>query len=98
MRRCTPTWLAARPVPGASYIVSIIESTRLATAPSMSSTSLVRSFSTGSPYWRMVRLDMGAILPAAIPALVGPAPPAADFGRRSERGGVHLDAQPAAGR
>ena len=63
MWRCTPTWLAASPVPGASYMVSIIESTRLATAPSMSSTSLVRSLSTGSPYWRMVRLDMARILP-----------------------------------
>ena len=44
------TGLAAKPVPGAAYIVSIIESTRLAREPSMSSTSRARSFSTGSPY------------------------------------------------
>ncbi len=37
-----------------------------ATAPSMSSTSRVRSLSTGSPYCRMVRLGHGAILTAAI--------------------------------
>ena len=52
-------------MPGAAYIVSIMESTRLATAPSMSSTSRVRSFSTGSPYWRMVSSAMAPILPAA---------------------------------
>src|SRR5271166_5064666 len=97
MRRCTPTWFAARPVPGASYIVSIIESTRLATTPSMSSTSLVRSLSTGSPYWRMVRLDMGHILPAG-PSIPDPVPGAGRADPGSERDRVDLDAQPPSAR
>src|ERR1700722_2925760 len=97
MRRCTPTWLAASPVPGASYMVSIIESTRLTTAPSMSSTSLVRSLSTGSPYWRMVRLDMTRILPA-LPSIPDPGGPPAVPLRHSERDRIDLDAEPAPGR
>src|SRR5580704_6534512 len=97
MRRCTPTWLAASPVPGASYMVSIIESTRLTTAPSMSSTSRVRSLSTGSPYWRMVRLDMRSILPA-LPLIPDPGRAGDAPIRRSERDRVDLDAEPAAGR
>src|ERR1700679_1951476 len=97
MRRCTPTWLAASPVPGASYMVSIMDSTRLATDPSMSSTSLVRSLSTGSPYWRMVRLDMGRILPAA-PWIPGPGPAARRSAPRSERHRIDLDAEPPPGR
>src|SRR5271155_4219523 len=97
MRRCTPTWLAARPVPGASYMVSIMESTRLATAPSMSSTSLVRSLSTGSPYWRMVRLDMANILTAG-PSILGPGQEAVRAVPGSERDRVDLDAEPPPGR
>src|SRR6516162_2972142 len=87
MRRCTPTWLAARPVPGAAYMVSIMDSTSVATAPSMFSTSRVRSFRTGSPYWRMGRSAIGPVYRR--PCRPRPALPSSD------RRWVHLDAQSA---
>src|SRR4051812_39483526 len=49
MRFCTPTCGAARPIPDASYIVSTIVSTKRASFPSMSVTSLALCFNTGSP-------------------------------------------------
>src|SRR5581483_5866691 len=54
IRRWTPTCGAASPTPDASYIVSYIVSTSRASAPSISSTSRERCFSTGSPNFRMV--------------------------------------------
>src|SRR5918998_627144 len=53
MRFCTPTWLAARPTPGASYMVVIMSLARRASAPSISVTSGQRVRSTGSPTRRI---------------------------------------------
>src|SRR5437773_2817302 len=59
-RFCTPTWLAAKPTPGASYMVWIIPSTTRRKASSISVTSLQCCFSTGSP---KVRIANGATSP-----------------------------------
>ena len=59
-------------------MVSIMDSAKAATDPSISCTSRVRSLRTGSPYCRMVRPDTTAILTGY------PAGPASD-GRRIDR-------------
>src|SRR5215207_3487847 len=58
MRFCTPTWGAARPTPGASYMVAIMSLARRASVPSISVTSAARWRSTGSPTTRMSWGDM----------------------------------------
>src|SRR5580658_9117172 len=99
MRRCSPTWVAARPVPGAAYMVSIMDSTRLATDPSISSTSRVRSLRTGSPYWRMVMLGMSSILPGLFAHhLASPGAECAVGAESSDRRGIDLHPQTPAGR
>src|SRR5215831_8212594 len=72
MRFSTPTWLAARPTPGASYIVAIMSSASLARRPSMLVTSAARWRSTGSP---TTLIEYGAMARQAIaPARVFPPP------------------------
>src|ERR687889_1694661 len=63
MRFCTPTWLAARPTPGASYIVVIMSLASRASAPSISVTSGHRVRNTGSP---RRRISWGAMAGQAI--------------------------------
>ena len=64
-RCCTPTCGAARPTPGASYIVSYIASTSFASTPSTSMTGAAGRFSTGSPNTRIVCVAMRCMLPTA---------------------------------
>src|SRR5271163_3296038 len=80
-------------------MVSIMDSTRLATDPSMSSTSRVRSLSTGSPYWRMVKLGMPTSYrraPRCPPRVGSGSLPLHPLGvcRCSERHRVELDPEP----
>src|SRR3989442_9177050 len=54
-RSGTPIWGAARPMPGAAYIVSTMSLTRAATEPSISVTGSDGAWSTGSPHLTISR-------------------------------------------
>jgi len=56
----TPTWIAARPTPGASYIVSNMSATSFFTSPSIAATGSETSRRRLSGSWRIGRMDMGA--------------------------------------
>jgi hypothetical protein len=55
-RRDTPTWFAARPTPGAAYMVSIMSSMSCCNGASIVSIGVVALRSTSSPYLRMGRM------------------------------------------
>src|SRR6185295_17958657 len=57
-RRGTPIWGAARPMPGAPYMVATMSSTRETTWPSMFLTGAEGACSTGVPYFRISRIGM----------------------------------------
>ncbi len=54
-RSGTPIWGAARPMPGAAYIVSTMSLTRAASEPSISFTGADGAWSTGSPHFTIGR-------------------------------------------
>ena len=57
-RLSTPTWFAARPMPGAAYIVSSMSSSRRRTVSSTTETGLATAFRRASGAMTMGRTAM----------------------------------------